>query len=264
MKQVLHEIRVGLWFLRRPKLHPVLLRKVKKRIVGTAHPDTRAEAEKWCEERAVGTQEALEQLTGTAPEQSVREYFEEEFREAQRRVNMSSEALGGPGNVDILYRIAEYLEARKVVETGVAYGWSALSLLLSLQHRSDAMLISTDMPQILSTDDNTIGCAVPDNLRSKWKIIRRADREALPMALAELGTIDLCHYDSDKTHEGRLWAYPRLWEALRPGGIFISDDIGDNVAFRNFAQEVDVTPLVINTVTPRNEQYVGVLQKPDS
>ena len=37
--------------------------------------------------------------------------------------------------------------------------------------------------------------------------------------------IDLCHYDSHKDYDARMWAYPRLWAALRSGGIFISDDI---------------------------------------
>ena len=46
--------------------------------------------------------------------------------------------------------------------------------------------------------------------------------------------LDLCHYDSDKSYYGRRWAYPKLWEALKTGGIFISDDIQDNWAFKEF------------------------------
>src|SRR5262249_43805840 len=104
------------------------------------------------------------------------------------------------------------------------------------------------------------GVAVPDELRAGWTLIRQADRGALPLALQKVGSIDLCHYDSDKSYAGRRFAYPRLWRALRPGGYFISDDIGDNVAFHEFADEVAVQPTVVCT----HEKFVGVIRKPDA
>lgn len=214
MKLGLTDARTALWFLKRPQLYPVFYRKLKKRLTGGGHHDTRKEAEAWCDALAIETDEAIERLTGIRPERPVREEYEDVFAGAERRVDACPEAMGGPGNVDLLYHLAEHIEARKVVETGVAYGWSSLAILLSLQHRRGSSLISTDMPQVLSEADPHTGCAVPEDLAEMWTIIRRADREALPIALRELGIIDLCHYDSDKTHEGRQWAYPRLWEVL--------------------------------------------------
>mgnify|MGYP000232089255 CR=1 FL=1 len=70
--------------------------------------------------------------------------------------------------------------------------------------------------------------------------------------------IDLCHYDSDKSYEGRMWAYPKLWEKLKSGGFFVSDDISDNIAFKEFSEKLNLIPTVIKV---RN-QYVGVLVKP--
>jgi hypothetical protein len=70
----------------------------------------------------------------------------------------------------------------------------------------------------------------------------------------------LCHYDSDKSYAGRKWTYPQLWAALRPGGIFISDDIGDNMGFRDFAQSINIDPIVVQS----NERFVGILLKPVS
>ena len=67
----------------------------------------------------------------------------------------------------------------------------------------------------------------------------------------------MCHYDSDKSYDGRMWAYPILWRALRPGGIFISDDISDNLAFRDFAAQISATP----TVVKFDNKYVGILLK---
>ena len=65
----------------------------------------------------------------------------------------------------------------------------------------------------------------------------------------------MCHYDSDKSYEGRMWAYPLLWGALEIGGIFMSDDIGDNLAFRDFARQVAAEPIVASF----DGKYVGVL-----
>ena len=54
-----------------------------------------------------------------------------------------------------------------------------------------------------------------------------------------------------------MWSYPRLWQALRPGGWFISDDIGDNLAFRDFAQQHSRRPWVIHA----GGKYIGILVK---
>lgn len=54
-----------------------------------------------------------------------------------------------------------------------------------------------------------------------------------------------------------MWAYRRLWDALRTGGYFISDDIGDNVAFRDFAKSVGVEPIIVRS----DDKHVGILVK---
>ena len=69
--------------------------------------------------------------------------------------------------------------------------------------------------------------------------------------------LDLCHYDSDKTYYGRRWAYPKLWKALRPGGIFVSDDIQDNFAFREFVESRSLDYRVVES----QGKYVGVCRK---
>lgn len=67
----------------------------------------------------------------------------------------------------------------------------------------------------------------------------------------------MCHYDSDKSYDGRMWSYSILWNALKRGGFFISDDIGDNVAFRDFANAVKANPIVIR----KGKKYIGLIVK---
>jgi len=247
-----------LWYLKRPRLYPQFVRNVRSRLLRRdLTPDTRREAEAWCEQRVVDLSEALARITGSSAAGSVRDEFGPVFARAERTAAECPVEMGGPANLDLLYRIAEHLQARSVIETGVAYGWSSLALLLSLAKRGGSLLISTDMPYTNRNNDRYVGCVVPDELRPHWQIIRRADRDGLPAALKKLPSLDMCHYDSDKSYAGRMWAYPRLFGALRPGGCFISDDVADNLAFRDFCRHVETEPVVLRGPM----KYVGVLIK---
>ena len=250
------------WYLQRPRLYPQQLRDwYEKFMFGNApFNHSRAEAETWCAARAVHTATAIQRLTGHPPAGRVKELFPAEFAEAEARQARCPVWMGGPGDLDLLYWLTEHVKATRVVETGVAFGWSSLALLLSLRNRPDSRLASIDMPYPKINNDAWVGCVVPDALRSRWTLLRYADREGLPRALALLGTIDLCHYDSDKRYRSRLWAYPLLWNALRPGGLMLSDDIGDNVGYRDWCQRNGHDPLIIGI----ESKYVGVLVKPGS
>jgi predicted O-methyltransferase YrrM len=249
-----------LWFLRRPRLYPHMMHLVSIRLSPSSRmmEDTGEEALEWCKGLAVDTYAALERLTGSPSTTNVRDLHRDYYERAERTAAECPVEMGGPGNLDLLYWCAEHLKAEKVIETGVAFGWSSLTILLSLRNRPGSRLISSDMPYRNRDDEKHVGCIVPDDLRSSWRILRYADRQAVPRALKTLGTIDICHYDSDKSYDGMMWAYPRLWKALRPGGFFISDDIGDNVAFRDFSRTTGCDPVIVN----KDEKYMGVIVKP--
>jgi predicted O-methyltransferase YrrM len=256
-----HRVRIAWWFLNRPKLYPYFFYLVAKRLsLRSRRRDTRGEAESWCAARAVDTSSAIAQITGSPMPISMREKFHDVFVVADRRAAACPVEMGGAGNLDLLYWLAEHCAAREIVETGVAFGWSSLALLLSLETRPDSRLLSTDMPYPTRYNERYIGCVVPDELRAHWRIIDRADRQAIPRALKQMGAIDMCHYDSDKSYEGRIWAYGRLWDALRPGGLFVSDDVGDNLAFRDFAERVGLDSIVVRS----EGKYGGILIKPSS
>ena len=99
---------------------------------------------------------------------------------------------------------------------------------------------------------------MPYGLRDKWKLQRLPDFKGIPLVLKKFGNeIDFCHYDSDKSYTGRAWASPILWKALRQGGYFISDDINDNIAFKDFCQAVNRVPIIIK----HQDKYVGIIVK---
>jgi hypothetical protein len=111
-----------------------------------------------------------------------------------------------------------------------------------------------------------VGCVVPERLRRRWHLIRYPDFIGLKKVFRRVSTIDLCHYDSDKSYEGRAWAYVEIWSRIRPGGIFMSDDIGDNTAFRDFAIECGQPPIVVRARGSggSGERFIGILVKPSA
>lgn len=248
-----------IWYMRRPRLFPHMIYSLTNKIFRKRSllNNTKEEMSAWCKDRAVDTGVAIKSLTGKAQKYSIHDHYFDIFDFAHRKVASCPVKMGGAGNIDLIYWLAEQLSAIRVVETGVASGWSSLAFLLSLNNRTDAKLMSTDMPYIQVNNDEYVGCVVPDELRSNLKIFRYSDRQALPKALNEIGTIDMCHYDSAKSYEARMWAYPLLWQALRHDGIFLSDDIGDNVAFRDFAESINEHP----TVVEWENKYIGILVK---
>jgi len=246
------------WFLRRPPLWGQALRAVRFRLFPHPGEHTREQSVAWCRERAVELPEALEHLFGLS---DVRPFAECEPAHVAWGRRVAEEVhgfMGGAGDLDLLYHAVRASEAERVVETGVALGWSSLAILSALAPRG--RLVSTDMPYVREGNAAEVGAVVPEELRDRWLLLRGADRRVLPRGLRTLGAVDLVHYDSDKSYVGRRWAYPRLWAALRPGGLLISDDIDDNVAFRDFADEVGVEPLVVGS--EGRARYVGVLVRP--
>ncbi|HEY9848476.1 MAG TPA: class I SAM-dependent methyltransferase [Leptolyngbyaceae cyanobacterium] len=262
-----------IWFLKHPKLYPEAIRRANRKIksilfnepatyTAKARAKAQAEATEWCEKYAIDTQTAILKITGLAEFKSFYSQFQKQIKLAEEIVEKCPVKMGGAGNLELIYQISEYLQAKQVIETGVSYGWSSLALLMSLKNRQNSLLVSTDLPYLFENSEKYVGCVIPQELKHFWKLLPYADKEALPEALSLLPTIDIAHYDSDKFYEGRLWAYPQLWEALRPGGIFISDDVHDDFAFRDFCNSINQEPLIVKTPLESGAKYVGLLTKP--
>lgn len=252
-------------YLIKPQLWPELIRRLRNKLESKKDDETRdaslhEEAVAWCRSRARSTKEAFTQITGR-PELLVpiREKYAQEFSQAEQAAAACPVKMGGAGNLDLLYALCEYTQAQTVLETGVAYGWSSLALLLSLRNRASSRLYSVDLPYLELHNDRWVGIVVPESLRGQWTLYRMADREGAPRAIQAAGLFDLVHYDSDKSYSGRLATYHLIWSALRTGGILVSDDIGDNPAFRDFCQEIGIEPAVIEY----ERKYQGIAVKPE-
>jgi predicted O-methyltransferase YrrM len=251
------------WYAERPALYRELVRKLVRGQFTTRSFQQKREQEKeqgraWCQTVVVQPAAVCEALGISSSLEPVSALHPAEWTQALNLVASCPVKMGGPADLAMLYHLVRSLPARRVIETGVASGWSSLAILLALREAGGGKLISVDMPYAKLNNEQYVGCAVPDELRSNWTLIRKSDRDALDPALQELGTIDLAHYDSDKSTAGRHFAYPRLWDALRAGGVLMSDDVEDNLAFRDFAEKVGRKPWVLEK---KSGNYAGILIK---
>ena len=210
---------------------------------------------KWCEKYLVSYEECISKL-GFKPIN--KEVFPMDYvKEVERKLKISKSSFGGQGHIVLIYAVCENLKAVKALETGVAYGWSSAAILSSVSKRS-GKLISVDMPMIKQVDYHLIGVAVDENLKNYWELLREPDRHGLNKAIKKHNySFDLAHYDSDKSYYGRKWSYPLIWKYLRKGGVFISDDIDHDVAFKEFVESKNLDFFVLKF----EGKYVGVIRK---
>ncbi len=255
------------WYARRPRLWRHFFRVLGEKRRGAAPQQAatleaeRREGIAWAEAHAVSTAEALQRVTGSEALCLLEQECPEEVAAGHERQQACPAHMGGGADYHFLYTLAERLCCVRAVETGVAFGWSSFALLHSVAKRRGHVM-STDMPYPLRENDAFVGCVVPERLRRHWTLLRAPDRDALPVALRRLAPIDLCHYDSDKSTAGRRWAYSRLWQALRPGGLFVTDDVQDNLGFAEFCESVGLPPLVARVRDGAGFKFAGILLKP--
>lgn len=239
----------------RPQLYPELGRKIYKNIFERDNVFLGKDiARQWCVERAIPMEKALIQLTGK--NFSFEETYPLLMSEATEIQENCPVEMEGRGALDLIYGLCEFTKATKVIETGVAYGWSSLAALQSLQKRGGT-LYSSDMPYVSRNNDQFVGCVVPPKLRQSWKLFRQADREALPKIFKEEDRFQLVHYDSDKSYNGRLWAYDVLWNKLETNGYFISHEIAENAGFMDWVKKNNLIPIIIEL----EGKYIGVIKK---
>ena len=256
---MISKLQTLVWYLHQPKLYPHLVYQLRQ--VFFPHPleHTREEAVEWCTERSISTSEALKLIIGAAEDRKISEIYPEIFNRGIKLVSALPLQMGGGTDLELIYFLSEYLRATTIVETGVANGWSSLTFLLSLNTRENGHLYSADIPYAKLKNEEFVGCVVPDKLKTMWSLLRLPDRQALKMISRKISKIDIFHYDSDKSYRGRMWAYPFMWQQIIKGGIFISDDISDNIAFKNFAGSLNLTPIVV--YNKPEDKFIGILIK---
>jgi len=143
--------------------------------------------------------------------------------------------LGGAAATDLIYFLTRYSNPKTVVETGVGAGFSSFSILQALKVNNVGKLYSSDFPYFrLPNPTRYVGAAVPNELKHQWKLYLDGDKINLNKISDSIGIIDLFHYDSDKSYNGRKLVLELITPKIHKDSWLIMDDIGDNSFFYDF------------------------------
>ena len=266
-----YKLKIILWYSLRPHYWEHCLELLKRKLI---YKDKKSEerdvAISWAESKQKNINEIYKQID---PDLNLEGYTNLSFgpeliKEGKGLINnvninidknIDEKRLGGKANLDLLYTLTIISKPQMVLETGVAFGWSSYAILAALNETDiNGRLISVDMPYPSTNNNDYVGIVVPKKLRKNWNLIRLPDRPGIKKAIRlNKDKFDLIHYDSDKSSRGRRYAYELLWESLKEGGLFISDDIEDNLEFASFVE----TKKTIYYVVKHESKYIGIAIK---
>jgi hypothetical protein len=139
-----------LWFAVRPSHWAQAVEVVRNKFRPSldAAP-LRARARDWAAERAVNVAEALAAVGLVArPGADIPQLSAETIEVARALADGCRIKMGGAGHIQLLYAATILSGATRIIESGVAYGWSSLAILTALERRRDGRLVSVDMPYV--------------------------------------------------------------------------------------------------------------------
>lgn len=259
MNEYISKIKTTIWFFKQKNRWLFAFELIKRSIYRIIYENkNNKNSVVWCEERCVDIKDALVRLKIIEPWMEIFEIDNDIIQEGKKKIKEAGIILGGEGDINLLYNIVLLKKSKFVLETGVAFGWSSMSILLAQKDIKNSILVSVDMPYPKQNNEKYVGLVIPEILKNKWNLIREPDINGIKKALNIFkGKIDLCHYDSDKSYEGRKYAYPLILNSIKDGGYFISDDIEDNGFFAEFVNQRKLNYEVIKC----NGKYVGIIKK---
>lgn len=156
-------------------------------------------------------------------------------------------AAGGGGcDVRKLYFLARRVKPKVIVETGVSAGYSSRAFLEAIRANGFGRLYSSDLPVFLAAEQ--VGCLVPASLREHWELFNEGDHTNIPRILKAVSSIDLFHYDSDKSMRAKEEIFAMVRPKLAPHGLIIVDDIDRDSFFRKAAARWGRGSLVFRNV----------------
>ena len=139
-----------------------------------------------------------------------------------------------------LYLLVRLIKPDIVVETGVSSGASSAYILFALRDNDKGRLISIDLPPDNLPPGKSSGWVVPSLLNERWSLHIGDSKHLLEPLLHEAGEVDCFIHDSLHTYDHMMWEFRTAWNFLKPGGLFLSHDVGANDAFFDFMKETRI------------------------
>lgn len=157
----------------------------------------------------------------------------------------------------LCYSIVRLTKPSLIVETGVGRGITSFYILRALEKNGKGSLHSIELPPLELGSKQEVGCFVPISLRSNWNLIFGPGVSEMNKLKRKLYKIDIFVHDSNHNYNNQLAEYKIALDWLKPGGILISDDVGNN-ALLEVNDKIDGTLMVARQSKPL---YIGIIVK---
>ncbi len=233
----------------------VMVRKVMTRLKEPNVEKTKGAAQEWCKSNSVELENLLSGLNSQLYVDAVK-YSEKLFLDTEQIVKDLPFRMGGGGDVVFAYFVCHFFKPSTILETGVSMGFTSRTFLEYIDSVEKGRLYSSDFPYFrIKNPEDYIGCVVPDELKRNWDLETKGDQVNLPKLLKLIDKVDLFHYDSDKSYEGRKAALDLVRPMMSKRSIIIIDDIGDNFHFKNEIVDKGINNIVIQS---RDGGFIGI------
>jgi predicted O-methyltransferase YrrM len=153
----------------------------------------------------------------------------------------------------LLYTLVRHAKPSFSVEVGVADGRSTQVILSALDANKAGQLVSVDV----NTD---VGGGARGHPRWSLRVHSpgKSSSRQLRDLLAEVGPPDLFFHDGMHTYYDQYGEYLAAWEHMRPGSLFVSDDVDWSFAFIELTRAFCVEPVALID----RRKVVGVFRRP--
>lgn len=241
---------------RDPKMLRSVVDKVASKASALRHRDETEELRRWCAEQATDVTAFIAEFAPQLADE-VDAFHQRAVAATEERMPAAGFAVTSGANVRLLHFLTRWLEPEVVVETGVAGGTSSWTILEALRVNGHGTLHSSDLPYLFKADAHrSVGAMVPEELRDGWDLRFGTDTTNLPRILAEVGHVDLFHYDSDKSYWGRERARKAIEPVLGARSVVVYDDVEENAHFRDLVAGRDAASW---RIFAEPTKFVGVL-----
>tara|TARA_B100001248_G_C27363202_1_gene447608 strand:+ start:403 stop:1182 length:780 start_codon:yes stop_codon:yes gene_type:complete len=181
------------------------------------------------------------------------------IKESEKKLKDIDIPLGGGGAYELLYFLTRYIRPKIIVETGVAAGFSSKAFLTAIHKNKEGKLYSSDFPYF--KEDNAekyIGLLVDNIYKKNWDLFTEGDLNFIKTLdkKIENSSIDLFHYDSDKSYRSRKKTYNAIKKYLKKKCIIIFDDIQDNLHFSDLSSKFENDKIKVFRF---NGKYIGMI-----
>ena len=168
-------------------------------------------------------------------------------------------SMGGGGASALLFFLGVWLKPKYILETGVSLGYSSAALLASSHECRDesVRLFSSDFPYPgLQASHKNIGLLVPESQRGQWRLETRGDQLNIPVLLSEMPQVDLAHYDSDKSYNGRDFFFSQIQSKTHERSVIVFDDIHENRHFFDLVTRLGISEFKVFRF---KRKFIGML-----